>query len=100
MEVPAGQNGFDHDKDKSSGSFALVTGSESVFLYGSQGWPHFVLYLNDVREILAKMLRMGEVIILLNSLFIGCGCLHHAGGEWQRKYCLRAMCTRFQKNWS
>lgn len=47
-----------------------------------------MVYHDEVREALAKMLRMEETTTTTNAVFIGHGYVQHAGEEWRGKYCL------------
>lgn len=79
-------NDFDHDEEESANFFDIATKSESASLYTCLGSHHFVFYPDDIKERLAKMMRMKEVTIPSNALFMGHEFLQHAAGGG---YCLR-----------
>lgn len=75
----AGHNDFVIDKDKSFVFFVNIPDLEVHFSYGRLVSHHFLVHGNDVKESLAKKLRMGEVIITPHSVFDGNGYSQHSG---------------------
>lgn len=48
VEVQAGSNDIERDKDNSPHLFSIVPGSEGAFLYACLKSYHFVFYFDDV----------------------------------------------------
>lgn len=94
-----GHNDFDHRKAmgasvksgneymklsaSSPGFFTLTTCNYPVSLWVAPGSHRYVYESDDVKEILAKSLRMIKVNIPSYSVFVGHGHVQHAGTAWE-----------------
>ena len=84
-----GHNDFVARKEGSPGYFCVITGPHPVTLWVSQCSHIFVWYSAEQKEALVNALVMEEIIIPIHSVFIGNGCLHHAGTGWRGFHALR-----------
>lgn len=72
-------NGLEYEQDRNRGYFLLLTGPEAMKIWAYQGLHCYVDSLMKEKKKLGKVLNIEEVAIPAFSVFIGNGCVQHAG---------------------
>lgn len=71
VDAQVGHKNFEHDKGKSPGFLAFITGYEGAFFDFNSASKHFAFYPDHGKERIPQKLKMEEVTIIPDSVFIG-----------------------------
>ena len=84
-----GHNDFPTDSRTNPGYFAITMSQEKTSLLIFPGSHQYVWYDTQDKKSLAETLKMTEITIPMNSVFIGHGHVQHAGCGWRGFHALR-----------